>query len=376
MQNGSEPAGLYDLNAVCPYFTMFPLDFPLTVLRELGAPRKRYGVVADPFCGRGTTNLAASYFGLSTFGVDASPVAVALTKAKLSASRVDDRQVLGEAKRLIYEWSGASVPRGHFWSRLFDRDVLRQLCALRSGLMHERDSHVRSVLRGIALGALHGPLRVDGSSSYFSNQCPRTYSPKPRYALQFWRHHALHPPRIDILKIIEARANRTLAWRGRKSEYRVQFGDSRRVHWMAAANKLGPIRWIITSPPYYGLRTYRPDQWLREWFVGGSPAVTYSTDRQLRHSSPEDFTSDLSKVWSRLAEGASDDASLVFRFGGINDRPVSPREIARNSVKNTPWRIRSIRSAGIASHGKRQAESFSANTNPAIAEIDVWCVRA
>jgi hypothetical protein len=44
--------GLYALNAVCPYFTMFPLDFPIAVLRELGASRKRKGIVVDPFCGR------------------------------------------------------------------------------------------------------------------------------------------------------------------------------------------------------------------------------------------------------------------------------------------------------------------------------------
>ena len=27
--------------------------------------------------------------------------------------------------------------------------------------------------------------------------------------------------------------------------------------------------WVVTSPPYYGLRTYGPDQWLRQWFLGG-----------------------------------------------------------------------------------------------------------
>lgn len=43
------------LNAVCPYFTMFPLDFPYQHL--LDAQPGEW--VLDPFCGRGTTNYAA-----------------------------------------------------------------------------------------------------------------------------------------------------------------------------------------------------------------------------------------------------------------------------------------------------------------------------
>jgi hypothetical protein len=37
------------------------------------------------------------------------------------------------------------------------------------------------------------------------------------------------------------------------------------------------------SPPYYGRRTYIPDQWLRNWFLGGSSNVEYSNDLQLAH---------------------------------------------------------------------------------------------
>lgn len=68
------------LNAICPYFTMFPLEFPLGVLRD-ATPGQ---LVVDPFCGRGTTNYAARTLGLPSIGVDSSPVAVALSQAKLA----------------------------------------------------------------------------------------------------------------------------------------------------------------------------------------------------------------------------------------------------------------------------------------------------
>ena len=40
------------LNGICPYFTMFPLEFPLGVLLRHA---KRGEAVLDPFAGRGTT---------------------------------------------------------------------------------------------------------------------------------------------------------------------------------------------------------------------------------------------------------------------------------------------------------------------------------
>jgi DNA methylase len=70
----------HELNAICPYFTMFPLKFPLQILLRHSNPLDR---VLDPFCGRGTTNFAARLVGLYSVGMDISPVAQAITQAKL-----------------------------------------------------------------------------------------------------------------------------------------------------------------------------------------------------------------------------------------------------------------------------------------------------
>src|SRR5262245_38221502 len=67
------------LNAVCPYFTMFPLEYPLKILRNHPADK-----VVDPFCGRGTTVYAARIKGVAVVGVDISPIAVAIAGSKLS----------------------------------------------------------------------------------------------------------------------------------------------------------------------------------------------------------------------------------------------------------------------------------------------------
>ena len=68
------------------------------------------------------------------------------------------------------------------------------------------------------------------------------------------------------------------------------------------------------------MRTYIPDQWLRNWFVGGTSHVEYSNIDQLKHSSPDEFAAQLSAVWLNMAAVAADDARSIIRFEGISDR--------------------------------------------------------
>jgi hypothetical protein len=84
------------LNAICPYFTMFPLQFPLAVIRRSARARE---LVFDPFCGRGTTNFAARLLGMPTFGIDSSLIAVAATSAKLVNS-ITPAEIVSEAKSI------------------------------------------------------------------------------------------------------------------------------------------------------------------------------------------------------------------------------------------------------------------------------------
>lgn len=73
---------LVRLNAVCPYYAMFPLALPLQVLAN--ALPEEWGL--DPFCGRGTTLYAARLLGLPAVGIDINPVTAALAEAKLATA--------------------------------------------------------------------------------------------------------------------------------------------------------------------------------------------------------------------------------------------------------------------------------------------------
>src|SRR5437016_2437316 len=100
------------LNAICPYFTMFPLDFPLGILERHARSGQR---VLDPFCGRGTTNVAARALNMHALGIDSSPVATAITTAKIVSTTPDD--IMREVQRIIASAKEESLPRGAFWAR-------------------------------------------------------------------------------------------------------------------------------------------------------------------------------------------------------------------------------------------------------------------
>jgi hypothetical protein len=226
------------------------------------------------------------------------------------------------------------------------------------------------MLRAILLGALHGPLTKE-TPSHLSNQCPRTFAPKPAYALKFWREAGLRPPEIDLLSVVRERVKRYLGDRVPRAQGTVKLGDSRRL-------RLGRPKytWIITSPPYYGMRTYVPDQWLRYWFLGGTPEVNYGQQQgELTHQSPLVFASQLRAVWSRAAQVALPRARLVCRFGGIRDRRADPLDIIKSSFHESGWRLTTIRDGADANIGKRQAAQFGVRIATApCPEFDVYAV--
>jgi hypothetical protein len=337
------------LNAVCPYFTMFPLEFPLEVLARNRDPESW---VLDPFCGRGTTNFAARLRGLPSVGVDSSPVAVAIAQSKVVST--SPRAVVNCAKNILERFRPSRVPEpeGMFWKKAFHPRTLHRLCHLRQELIADCKSPERKALRAILLGSLHGPL-TKSTPSYFSNQCPRTFAPKPEYAVRFWKKHNFRAPLVDVIPLVQTRAERYFATclPGIRSD--IIEADSRA--WKDKRSRRR-FSWVITSPPYYGMRTYVPDQWLRNWFVGGPDGVDYSARVvDFQHSSPEEFSGQLRRVWVNAAQMSHPQARLVCRFGGIHDRKQDCLEIIKNSFLDSGWRVTTIRDAGTASQGRRQA---------------------
>ena len=349
---------------------MFPLEYPLRVLKKHRASKP---VVVDPFCGRGTTLFAARTLGLESWGIDTSPVAVAIARAKLSNSTAEDALCL--AQLLILTTKPAHVPQGRFFKAAYHSKTLRQICALREGLLALEDSDESVMLRAAVLGCLHGPLLKSGAASYFSNQMPRTFAPKPGYAIEFWEKRKLVAPDVDVLEVLERKLRLISASRelGKASHTNVIHGDS------TVAGNLPPAKnhsVVVTSPPYYGMKTYVQDQWLRNWFLGGPAKVDYGAGVQLEHTGQDVFASSLGKVWANMADTEADSLHMYIRFGVIPSAKVDAKALMHKSLEasGANFQVISARNALSAHSGKRQAKQMRTDSG-ACDEYDFHVVK-
>ena len=354
------------LNAICPYWTMFPLSFPLGELAEAEAGEW----VLDPFCGRGTTLYAARKLGLPAVGIDSNNVAAAIAAAKLVS--VSPGLIVKLARDLIESASEPELPRGDFWRWCFAPEVLDALCRLRTGLQQCR-GQTAAALRGVLLGALHGPQNK-GAPSYFSNQMPRTYATKPGAAVSFWKARELRPAEVDVIGILQRHAERRYGTVPARTGGAVYTGD--------ALSVLGRLRRrfsrVITSPPYPGMVTYRPDGWLRGWFLGGPELPDYSREGQLGSLTGTRFVTDLSRIWFAVAKRCITGARLTVRFGALPSvRYGEPEDLLLRSLElSQSWEVLSVSDAGTPERAGARQAAQALKTGSHIPEVDVIAVRA
>jgi hypothetical protein len=345
---------------------MFPLPFPYRRLRK-----EPQGVrVLDPFCGRGTTNFAARLVGLESVGLDSNPVAAAVAQSKLL--NVSSADVHRACRAALADSDPGTMPRGEFWSLCYDRTTLREICMVRNHLLTAgRLTKAKVALRAIMLGILHGPV-MKGVSTYLSNQMPRTYSTKPGSAIGFWRKRKLRPAYVGVLDAVKRRADYLLKEVPPHSDGIVRLADSRKPN---SYEGLGTFDLVLTSPPYLGMRTYWPDQWLRNWFLGGPSAVEYAPEDQITTQDQDKFTTDLAEVWKQSGEVCRSGAKLLARFGALPSYSADPSALIKESLHQADcgWVVQTITGAGAAPDGKRQADQFGAGEIDSIAEIDVHC---
>ena len=298
----------------------------------------------------------------------APPVAVAISRAKLAAAKKGD--VVDLARDLMERRADNYRPRGSFWQRAYEPSILDNICALRQGLL-EKKSPEAAILRALVMGILHGP--VTGVGSYLSNRMQRTFAPKPEYAVRFWDKHSLQAPKVDVLAAIERKAR--LVFRSPAFCFEdhsiddVISGDASDAStWQQAPAKIDAV---ITSPPYYGMRTYVSDQWLRNWFVGGPATVDYGDDGGIPSSSPDDFAKALASVWNQLGARANGMLDIFVRFGVLPSRKLDARELLFESFAHSryAWKRVYTKCASIAPKGRRQAEQMR-GINTAEIEFD------
>jgi hypothetical protein len=303
-------------------------------------------------------------------GIDSNPIAAAIAAAKLTDTTPE--KIIALASTILDNARPPrDIPTGEFWRMCFHPETLHDICVVRERLLRSCHTDEEIALRALMLGILHGP-KHKSVPTYLSNQMPRTYATKPGAALRFWKKRRLaRPPAVIVLDAIKRRARHTFRSTPPAVGGAIHLGDARRAHQLLPTSR--KFSWVITSPPYFGMRTYRPDQWLRNWFLGAQPGVDYAQQGQLAHH-VEAFGDELASVWRSVARRCVPGARLIVRFGYLPSIPIDARELLRSSLAkaHAGWKLKRWVDAGSSSNGKRQSEQFGRCTGDAACEVDTY----
>lgn len=353
-------------HALCPYFAMFPETFVEKWVERL---TKRNEVVLDPFCGRGTAPFQALLLNRHALACDINPVAYCVTRAKTNAplARVVRRRVTELEKQFdARKWEPRRRTLPEFFHHAYHPKTLRQLLYLRSTLRWEL-TDTDTMVAALVLGALHGESQK--SSSYLSNQMPRTISTKPAYSVRFWKERGYEAPERDVFALLRDLV--TFRYESDPPRKRgVVFRTDMRQLPRLVADFDKPIKCVITSPPYLDVTSFEEDQWLRLWFLGSLPRPTYHViSKDDRHERPERYWGLISDVWRILGQVLAKNADIVIRLGGKKLEPERMGSCLQATSVFSQRKVSLVFSETSEIKG-RQTDSFRPGSKGCLTEVD------
>ena len=353
-------------HSLCPYFAMFPESF---AERWIGELTRRGDYVLDPFSGRGTTALSALLLERGAVATDVNDVAFCVTKAKTTAPRaaVLRRRITQlESGFDARSWWHKAEQCPEFFHVAFARTTLQQLLYLREKLRWS-DRDVDAMVASLVLGSLHGESNV--SPNYLSNQMPHTISTKPDYSVRFWKERGFTAPERDVFALLQNRVTFRYESPAPEGEAHVFHSDMRELPRLAEELP-GPLRCVITSPPYFDVTNFEEDQWLRLWFLGGPPRPTHGrVSRDDRHSFQDNYWGFIADMWRSLGQVLSRKAHVVIRIGSRR-WPSDRLERALTATSRFSRRSVELIHAETSELKNRQTNTFRPGSQGCSVELD------
>ena len=241
----------------------FPLETARAALRSFANESSK---VFDPFCGKGTSLLAARLLGSEAYGLDTGPEAVICSRAKLTSVTIADAQeYLGRIQ--LDKASIGEIPAAV--KLFFHPATLRQIISVNRALQESiaspkrKEREVATTVQAALLGILHGH-----ASYSLSISSAHAYAMAPSYVARYAAEHGLKPPLREVKQCLLTKLKRCLSHslppRVRCKVIRGRAQDATKLF----PHLRGHVDCVLTSPPYLASHTYAKDNWLRHWLLG------------------------------------------------------------------------------------------------------------
>lgn len=247
------------LHQLSPYIGKLKSSIARDLILNFAPPS---GLVADVFAGSGTVLLEAVRLGRRAFGVDISPYAALLSRAKLSAPNTLD-EALNRARINLAAAALRPPPDRRkipIWVReFFHPQTLHEIINFSQECQEQHDDFSLACL----LGILHHqrPGFLSYPSSHLTPYLRDKKFPKEDFP-ELYQYRALEPRLIAKIE----RSYRRKDFIVTSDQYSFVEGHAENISF---PNK---IDCVITSPPYMNALDYGRDNRLRLWFIDKAKA--------------------------------------------------------------------------------------------------------
>ena len=244
---------------MCSYMAMFPPELPHYFVERFTI---QGDTVLDPFCGRGTAPVEAAAQSRIGIGNDLNPLAIALTRGKLSNPPLEEVISRIDALESGYdpsEWvTFSGAPRRI--RMIFHTKTLRQLVYLKRELDWSEPG-IDSFIVAVLMGAMHG-----SSKGFLSLPMPNTFSMSWNYIAGKVKEDPVKwaCPDRDAFEVLRDRVRRQLAKGPLPGSGRAIYGD---VRVLDESVEHDSVQLLFTSPPYLKVIKYGLYNWIRLWFL-------------------------------------------------------------------------------------------------------------
>lgn len=260
------------IHSISSYLAMFTPSLPSYFIKKYS---KENSVVMDNFSGRGTTALVCRELNRKFVGNDLNPYAYVLTKFKIDKILKNElleslNDIEKKFKNSIFLNKVINYKNIVFkeLSYYYSDSTLKQLLFLRENYGKKwinNNKNINGIL-AFALGLMHGPIRKDGSTIYFSVDMPNTISMSPNYVKNYCKKNKLKKPDVNIFSQIKDRIIKKFDNLLEKNyDAKMFYWDSRKENHYIQNNS---IDLVITSPPYLSIVNYTNSNWLKLWLLG------------------------------------------------------------------------------------------------------------
>jgi DNA modification methylase len=260
------PSTSYLTHGIHPYTAKLIPQIPRFFIEKY---TKRNDDILDPFCGSGTTLLEARLLGRNAVGVDINPLAVLISKVKVTPL---DAGKLKSAIKLVYENINkkssdgiaiVNIPNIDYWFHKKAQKELAQIKHAVERLDYTRDNDIYDFLRVCFSSIIR-------KSSYADTRMAKTYKSKKvkEKIKNGWIPTPIKYFEEALEKNMESIKLLSEILKYNHNFVKIFHGDARNVSAILRQSGIEKVDFILTSPPYINAQDYFRSYKLELWWLG------------------------------------------------------------------------------------------------------------